>query len=89
MDVYNKERAVWRKREPNEDLEFIQNIIKEEIKTWTGYKKEVVDEYKEEEFIKETSIEVVEYLETSGYPLEKDIILDYLNLIVENNSFLL
>ena len=71
----------------NEGLEFIQSVIKEEIKTWTGYKRETVNDYEEEEFIKEVSIEVAEYIEDSGYPLEKDIILDYLNLIVDNDSF--
>ena len=71
----------------NENLEFIQSVIREEIKTWTGYKRETVKDYEEEEFIKEVSIEVAEYIENSGYPLEKDIIIDYLNLIVDNDSF--
>jgi len=71
----------------NEDLEFIQSVIKEEIKTWTGYKRELADDVGEKEFIQEMGLDVEEYIENSGYPLEKEVILEYLNFLVDNGNF--
>lgn len=57
----------------NEDLEFIQSVIKEEIKTWTGYQRQIVNGLGEEEFAKEISKEVLEYID-----IEYEISLEYM-----------
>ena len=62
----------------NEDLEFIQSVIKEEIKTWAGYRRELVDDVGEEEFIKEMGIEIFETLEDGNFLNSKSAVLDYL-----------
>ena len=71
----------------NEDLEFIQNIIKEEIKTWTGYKKEIVDDVGEEEFIQEIKNEILECICDLGKPNTKEVVLEVSNDLMADRSF--
>lgn len=68
----------------NEDLEFIKRVIKEEIKTWTGYRREIVNDVGEEKFIKEIGIEIREFEDRNEFPITKDIILEYLDILVES-----
>jgi len=65
----------------NENLEFIQSVIKDEIKTWNGYRREMVDDVGEEEFIKEMSLQL---LESVALEIEcnKELILESLEMVV-------
>jgi hypothetical protein len=72
------------RRAMNEDLKFIESVVKEEIKSWTGYRREIVDDLGEEEFIRVISNETIEYICNCVLPETKDTILDYLYLSVED-----
>ena len=71
----------------NEDLEFIQSVIKKEIKTWTGYKRELVDDYGEEEFIRELVLEVEEYSDNGELELTEVMILNILDDLMTERLF--
>ena len=68
----------------NEDLEFIQSVIKEEIKSWTGYHREIVDDVGEEEFIKEMASEVLTFLIDNEGNIRKEEILGILPLLIDD-----
>lgn len=58
----------------NEDLEFIKSVIKVEIKTWSGYRREIVDDVGEKEFIEEMSLETLEFVDNT-----QDVYFEYIN----------
>lgn len=79
----------------NEDLKFIKSVIKEEIKTWTSYRREIVDDVGEKDFSHEISLEVSDFLnnkeefseiiELEG--LTKEIILEVLDDLMTDRLF--
>jgi hypothetical protein len=68
----------------NEDLKFIKSIIKEEIKSWTGYRREIVDDLGEKDFIQEASSEVLSFLINNEGNIRKEEILGILPLLVDD-----
>ena len=67
-----------------EDLNYIKDIIKEEIKTWNGYKREIVDDVGEEEFIQEMSSEILSFLIDNEGNIRKEEILAILPLLLDD-----
>ena len=77
----------------NENLEFIKSVIKEEIKeeikTWSGYQRQIVDDTREEEFIKEISEEVFDYIDITldREEVTKETILEVLDDLMTDRLF--
>lgn len=65
----------------SKDLKYIQNIIEKEIRNWTRYRKETIDEWGKDAFIKDMSKEVLEHLRFCDYDVTKDKILEYFSFI--------
>lgn len=84
VDLHNKLKQVWRERPMNEDLKLIQSVIKEEIKTWTGYRREIVDDVGEKDFIHEMASEVLSFLIDNEGNIRKEEILGVLPLLIDD-----